>query len=326
MRRREFITLIGGAAAAWPLTARAQQSTLPIVGFLHSGLAEPNKNFVGAFCQGLGDAGNVDGQNVAIEYRWAEGRYERLPALAAELVRRQAAVIVSGSSPAARAANEATDIIPIVFTSGEDPIKAGLVASLNRPGGNITGVYNLLNGLEAKALGLLRDLVPGAKAVAAILDPKLPDAEMQAKSLDDSARTLGLQLHIINAGNALELDKAFATIAQLHAGALLVGADPLFIVLREQIIALAARNALPTIYFVREFAVSGGLMSYGTNLTESYRQTGIYVAQILKGARPADLPVVQSTKFELVINLKTAKALNLSIPPDLLSIADEVIE
>ena len=324
--RRKFIAGLGGASLAWPVAARAQQSPIPVIGFLSYASRDGMQQLIAGFHQGLKEASFVEGQNVAIEYRWAEGRYEELPALAADLVRRQVAVILSGGSPAALAAKAATATIPIVFTSGDDPIRAGLVASINRPGGNVTGVYELFTGLEAKRLGLLRELVRQANVIVALVNPNLKDAEYQSRDLQAAARTLGQQIHIINASSERELDTAFATISQLRAEALIVSADPFFIVRREQIVALAARYAMPAIYIVREFAASGGLMSYGPNLGDGYRQAGIYTGRVLKGDKPADLPVVQSTKFELVINLQTARALGIEVPPALRSIADEVIE
>jgi putative tryptophan/tyrosine transport system substrate-binding protein len=324
--RRKFIVALGGTAFAWPLAARAEQSPMPVIGFLSYASRESAQRYIAGFYQGLKEAGFVEGQNVAVEYRWAEGRYEELPALAADLVHRQVAVILSGGSPSALAAKAATATIPIIFTSGDDPIRAGLVASLSRPGGNVTGVYSFFTGLETKRLGLLRELVPQAKVVLALVNLKLRDAEIQSRDLEAAAGILGQQIPIINASSETELDTAFATISQLRAEALLVSADPFFIVRREQIVALAARYAIPAIYFLREFVASGGLMSYGTSLADSYRLAGIYTGRVLKGDKPAELPVVQATKFEFVINLKTANDLGLSIPSGVLAIADEVIE
>jgi putative ABC transport system substrate-binding protein len=327
MRRRQFITLLGGAAATWPLSARAQQRGMPVVGFLHSASPGPYVPLVDAFRQGLREAGYVEGQNVSIEYRWAEGQYDRLAGLAADLVRRPVAVIFSGGPPAALAAKAATAVTPIIFVSGDDPVKSGLVDSFNHPGGNATGVYLLLTGLETKKLGLLLEVVPRTNVIAALINPSNATApETQSRDLQAAARTLGRQIQIFNASSERDIDSAFAAITRLRAGALLVGADPFFTSQRDQIVALAARDAIPTIYELREFAAGGGLMSYGTSLADGYRQAGIYTGRVLKGDKPADLPVVQPTRFEFVINLKTAKALGLEIPSGVLAIADEVIE
>jgi ABC-type uncharacterized transport system substrate-binding protein len=325
MSRRDFITLLGGAAA-WPLAARAQQPAMPVIGFMSSRGPEDSMTVVAAFRRGLGEGGLTEGKNVVIEFRWARGEYDRLPALAAELVSRQVAVLVAaGGDPSARAAKAATTTIPIVFGSG-DPIKAGLVASLNRPGGNATGVHILTNDLEPKRLGLVHELFPGGALFGALLNPKFPPAAQQALELAEAARTIGRPLILLNASTDAELDAAFATLARQRVVAMLVAADPFFDTRRDQIIAFAAQQKLPAIYHFREFAVAGGLMSYGVSLSEAYRGVGIYAAKILKGAKPAGLPVMQSVRFQFVINLKTAKALGLQIPPTLLATADEVIE
>jgi putative ABC transport system substrate-binding protein len=327
MQRREFITLLGGVAATWPLSANAQQPVMPVVGFLSFGTPGPFASNVTGLRRGLKEAGFIEGQNVAIEYRWAEGQPDRLPALAAELVRHQVAVIVaSGSSAPALAAKAATTTIPIVFTSGGDPVRDGLVASLNRPGGNVTGVFVLLTAVEGKRLGLLHEMVPNAKLIAVLLDPANRAFATQLKDINEAARALGQQLQILQASNEQEINAAFAAAAQSHAGAILVGGDVLYYTRRDQVVALAARYAIPAIFHLREMSEAGGLMSYGTDLAAAYRLAGSYAGQILKGAKPADLPVQQSTKFEFVINMKTAKALGVKPSSNLLSVADEVIE
>src|SRR5262245_44412824 len=325
MKRRSFITLLGGTAA-WPLAARAQQSGMPVIGFLNGASPEGYAPYVTAFRQGLKEVGYVDGQNVAIEYRWAEGQYDRLPALAAELVARKVAVIAATSTPAAQAAKAVTATVPIVFTTGGDPIKLGLVASLNRPGGNVTGVSNLLTELGSKRLGLLRELVNSITLIATLINPNSPDAESELRDVEAAARALGLQHTVLRAGSEREIDTAFATMAQQSGGALDVNVDPFFTARRDQIVALAAHHAIPAIYPVPDFAVAGGLMSYGTDFADSYRQAGIYTGRVLRGEKPADLPVQRSTKFEFVINFKTAKALGLAVPNSMQLLADEVIE
>jgi putative ABC transport system substrate-binding protein len=327
MKRREFIMLLGGAAVAWPLHARAQQPALPVIGYL--GIASP-ETFAGrlrAFRLGLGEIGYVEGRNVVIEYRWAEGRYDRLPALAADLVRRQVTVMVApGGIPSALAAKAATATIPIVFETGADPVAVGLVPSLNRPGGNITGVTSLNSQIEPKRLELLHELVPAATTIARLVNPTNPRSESDTGEVRAAARALGLQVLLLQASNNHDIDAAFATLVKPQAGALMIGADPLFNTLSEQLAGLAARYALPAIAQPPEFPAAGGLMSYGGSITESHRQAGIYVGRILKGEKPADLPVQQVTKVELILNLKAAKALGLSVPLPLLTRADEVIE
>jgi putative tryptophan/tyrosine transport system substrate-binding protein len=326
VRRREFMMLLGGAAAAWPLEARAQQPAMPMIGFMSSRSPADSVTVVAAFHRGLGEGGLIEGKNVVIEFRWASGEYGRLPALAAELVSRQVAVLVAaGGDSSALAAKAATSTIPIVFGSG-DPIKTGLVASLNRPGGNATGVHILSNDLEPKRLGLLHELFPGAALFGALLNPKFPPAAQQALELAEAARTIGRPVVLLNASTDAELDAAFATLARQRVAAMLVAADPFFDTRRDQIIAFAAQQKLPAIYHFREYAVAGGLMSYGVSLSEAYRGVGIYAARILNGEKPANLPVMQSVKFELVINLKTAKTLGFEFPPTFSARADEVIE
>lgn len=326
MRRRDVIALISGVAAVWPLAARAQPSAMPVVGFLNPNSANSAGAFVAAFAQGLKDTGYIENQNVAVAYAWAEGRSDRLPALAADLVRRQVTVIMAGATPSAKAAKAATTTIPIVFQLGVDPVKAGLVASLNWPGGNVTGVTNIATGLVAKRLGLLHELVPKAAAIAVLGDPAIDTFSAQKTELQKAATELGLQVIFLNASNEAEIDAAFADLAQQRAGALLLTDTPLFNDRRQQLVGLAARYAIPTIYTFREFAKIGGLASYASSITDAYRRAGTYVARILKGEKPGDLPVEQPSKFELVINLKTATTLGLAVPANILAIADEVIE
>jgi putative tryptophan/tyrosine transport system substrate-binding protein len=324
--RRQFISTLGGVAVAWPLAARAQQPALPVVGFLNSASASAFEHLVQAFRDGLGEAGYVEGRNVTIEYRWAEGQIDRLPALAAELVQRRVAVIATGGGDvSALAAKAATSSIPIVSTIGGDPVKEGLVASFNRPGGNLTGA-TLFASSAAKRLELLHELVPKAVTIMALFDPSDPGVVRDSESLRAASKTLGLQLRFANAGTVTELEAAFETVARDRPDGLFVGSNPFFNLQRDQLVGLAARHAIPTIYGVGDFPAAGGLIGYGTRLADTYRQVGIYAGKILKGERPADLPVVQPTKFELVINLKTAKALGINVPPTLLAIADEVIE
>jgi putative ABC transport system substrate-binding protein len=325
MRRRDFITLLGGAAAVWPLAARGQQPAMPVIGVLRAAIADVNDKNLVALRQGLRDAGYLTGQNATIEYRWSENRYDRLPALAADLVGRRVAVIFAGSGVAAQAAKAATTTIPVVFAGGMDPVQVGLVASLNRPGGNVTGVTFFSNAIEPKRLGLLRDVVPRASVIAALINPDNASAGRQSEDLNEAVHAVGMMLNIAFARNAADLEPAFADFVK-QAGGLVVATDAALTAYRNQIVALAARHALPAIYPVREFVEAGGLMSYGANGSDAYRQAGVYVGRILKGEKPADLPVMLPTKFELVINLKTAKSLGLTIPPGLLAIADEVIE
>ncbi len=326
VNRRGFITLLG-AAAAWPLAASAQQPAMPVIGFLSSTSSGPYAPFVAAFLQGLKEAGFVDGQNVTIEYHWGDGQFDRLPALADDLVRRQVAVIaVGGGGVTALAAKNATSTIPIVFAFGSDPVKLGLVASLNRPGGNITGASNLAVALGQKRLELVRDMLPRAIAIGFLMNPASPNAAFDLSDMQAATRTLGQQLTILNASTEREIETAFVSLMQQRAAALVIQPEPFLFSRRDQLVALAARDAIPAVYFDRAFPAAGGLISYGLDFRDVNRQAGIYAGRILKGAKPADLPVVQSTKFELVINLKTAKALGLEVPPTLLARADEVIE
>ena len=324
LNRREFITLLGGVAA-WPIAVRAQQPAMPVIGFLNSESRDLYEQFVRAFHQGLNEAGFVEGRNIVVEYRWAEGKYERLPALADELARRQVAVIVA-NPPSVLPAKVATATIPIVFTTSLDPVAAGIVGSLSRPGGNLTGITSLNVEMEPKRLELLHELVPAATIIAALVNPAGPNAETQSASLQAASRTLGLQLHILHASNEAELDRAFASVAQRGAGALLICADPLFVSRSAELAALAARHAVPAIWQGSEFVTAGGLASYGTSIAYIYRQLGILTGRILKGEKPTELPVQQVAKIELVINLKTARALGITVPLPLVGRADDVIE
>jgi putative tryptophan/tyrosine transport system substrate-binding protein len=327
MRRREFITLLGGAAAAWPLDGRAQQPAMPVIGYLYAGAPETGASYLSAFRRGLGEAGFSEGHNVAIEYRWAHNEPDRLPKLAADLVRRRVAVIVSPSTAAATsAAKAATATIPIVFRTGGDPLQLGFVPSLSRPGGNITGIGAMTQETMAKRLGLLHELFPGAARFAALFNPSDPMSEPAIKELQAAASTIQRQMEFFGAGNIREIDVAFANLAQARPDALMIIPQGLLINRRLQIVTLATRHGLPGVYPSREFVEIGGLMSYGSSPTEQYRQTGIYTSRILKGEKPADMPVLQASKFEFVINLQTAKALGIAIPTTLLARADEVIE
>jgi putative tryptophan/tyrosine transport system substrate-binding protein len=326
MKRRKFITLLGGAViAVRPFAASAQQ-TLPMVGFVNSGSAQTQALVAAAYRKGLEEVGFAEGKNVLIESRWADGQYDRLPELIADLIKRKVTVIMAGGPPAAQAAKTATSSIPVVFTSGDDPVQIGVVTSINHPGGNVTGVHVLFTELESKKLSLLREVVPKADVVAALVNQSRPIANSQTAELEAAAKKIGQRIQIFHAASEQEIEPAFASMAQAKVDALLVAADAFFNARREQIVLLASRHAIPAIYEQRSFAAAGGLMSYGTNLADGYRQAGVYTGRILKGEKPGDMPVVQASKFELVINLKTAKALGLEVPLHLQQIADEVIE
>jgi len=326
MKRREFITLLGGAAA-WPLAARAQQPAMPVVGFLSSRSPGESAGVVAAFRQGLGETGFVEGQNLAIAFRWAEGHYDRLPALAAELVNLRVAVLfAAGGPPSALAAKATTSTIPVVFSAVNDPLRVGLVSSLNRPGGNVTGMSLFTSDMIGKMAQLLKEMVPGAAALAYLVNPSSPSEEIYAREAPVVSSALGIRIPVLNASTEHDLDDAFASLGKTGADALVIPPEPFFDSQRDRIVALAARYAVPMIAGLREYVVAGGLMSYGASLPDSYRRAGIYVGRVLKGEKPADLPVMQPTKFDLVLNLKTAKALGLAVPDRLLALADEVIE
>jgi putative ABC transport system substrate-binding protein len=326
MRRREFISLLGGAAAAWPLAARAQQPAMPVIGYLNNGSPESDASRLTGLRRGLNEIGYVEGRNFVIEYRWAGNQADRLPALAADLVQLRVTVIVAAGLLPALAAKTATTSIPIVFNVAADPVQLGLVASLNRPGGNLTGTNSLIGELGAKGLAVLHELMPSIATIGFLENPNNPVSGLMRRDVLAAAPVVGLKVQILKAGTDREIDAAFVSLVQAQTGALLVGNDPLFNSRIEQLVALAARHAIPTMYSWREFVVAGGLISYGLSLIENYRQTGLYTGRILKGEKPVDMPVMQTTKLELAINLKTAKALGLDVPPSLLSIADEVIE
>ena len=327
MRRREFMALVGGASAAWPLAARGQQSAMPVIGYLSARSRDDTSHLIAAFQHGLAESGYVEGRNVTIEYHFAIGQYDRLPAMATELVRRPVAVIAAtGGEPAVQAAKAATSTIPIVFATGVDPVKQGLVASFNRPGGNVTGIVLFASQLEPKRLGLLRDLAPQASTVGILLNPSFSASERSLLDIQQAARHLNLAIHVLRANTDREIDAAFETITQQRIPALAVAGSPFFDTRRDKLVALTARNAVPTMFQFREFVEAGGLMSYGADFSEAYRQVGVYTGRVLKGASPGDLPIFQVTKFEFVINLKTARALGLKVSDNLLSLADKVIE
>jgi putative tryptophan/tyrosine transport system substrate-binding protein len=324
--RRKLLAALGGAAA-WSLAARAQQPAMPVIGYLHSGSADPYAHLLAAFHQGLTETGAVEGKNVTVKYRWAEGHYNRLPALAADLVGRHVALIVAqGGDPSVSAAKSATATIPIVFTSSSDPVKLGLVASLNQPGGNVTGFWLYTSLLGTKRLELMQQLLPANTSITVLINPDNQNADIDMPELQDAARRLGQSIGFVKARSEAEIGAVFATLGERRTAALLVNTDPFFLARRAQFVSLAARHGIPAIYAQREFVTAGGLISYGASLADGYRQVGIYAGRILKGERAADLPVVQPTKFEMAINLKTAKALDLTVPPNLLALADEVIE
>ena len=325
MQRRQFITLLGGAAAGWPLATRAQQPTMPVVGFLRSTSLADSAHFVTSFRQGLKEAGFVEPQNLAIEFRYAEGRGDRLPELVADLIHKPAAVIVA-NNPSAVVAKAATTTVPIIFITGSDPVRDGLVASLGRPGGNITGVVFIVSELGTKRLELLRQLVPNATSIGVLVNPNTPETEAERNDLLAASFKIGQQLIVLDVGSDRDIENAFATLVQRGAGAALIGAGPFLTSHRQQLVALAARSKLPTMYPLREYIAAGGLISYGASITEAYRQAGVYAGQILKGEKPADLPVLRSTKFEFVLNLEAAKTLGLKVPPALIALADEVLE
>jgi putative tryptophan/tyrosine transport system substrate-binding protein len=326
VRRRDFIRGIA-ASAIWPVAARAQRAAMPVIGFISSVSAPPMELRLTAFREGLSEKGYVEGQNLAIEYRWAEGQYAKLPAMADDLIRRKVTVIVAGGSNApALAAKAATNTIPIVFSTGADPVGAGLVSSLNRPGGNVTGAFALVAALEGKRLGIVREIVPNAKQIAVLLNPANPGFGSQLNDIQEAARAVDQQLLILRVSTEQDIDPAFASAAQSGVEAMMVGADPAYTIWRDRLVTLAARYSIPAIFELREFATAGGLMSYGTSFTDVYHQVGVYTGRVLKGEKPSDLPVIQSTKVEFVINLKTARALGLTIPSGMLAIADEVIE
>ena len=324
--RRQFISALGGAAATWPLAAHAQQPPVPVIGFLYARSPEDSSAQLAAFQKGLAEHGYVDGQNIKIEYRWARGQYDLMPSLAADLVRLPATLIMAGAEPSVLAAKAVTSTIPIVFVVGTDPVKLGIVASYNRPGGNLTGLHIFTTTLEAKRLNLIHELIPRDALIGILQNPKLPFAQDQLAQIQDAANGLGLRIKVLRASTPAEIDDAFATVARDHLVALSVAADPFFDTRRDQLVTLAAQHAVPVIYQFRQYAASGGLMSYGVNLPDAYRQAGVYVGRILIGEKPSELPVLEPDKFEFVINLKTAKTLGLEIPPNVLSIADEVIE